>query len=299
METQQIIDNFNRIWRYELFSSGGQPVQLKQLVLALLVIIIGGIASKILTRAFRKRIVKFRHVTVAMAYTLQRMLFYVLFFIVTLVSLSIAGIPITIFTVMGGALAIGIGFGAQNLFNNLISSFIIMFEQPIRVGDIIVMDGMEGRIEEIGNRRVRIRRSDGVDLLVPNSMFLEQVVVNWTFSDKLVRGSVKVGIAYGSDTGAARDILIDCAGKHERINKSPGPAVLFEDFGDSALVFDLLFWTRVMTPMDMRTVESDLRYAIDAAFRAKGITIAFPQRDVHFDAGKPVAVQVVKGEGYG
>ena len=288
METRTIIDNFDSIWRLELFKSGGTAVTLNQLVVAVMVIILGTVISKLLTRSFRKRIVRFRHITVAMSYTLQRLLFYFLFFIFILISLSIAGIPITIFTVLGGALAIGIGFGAQNLFNNLISSFIIMFEQPIRVGDIIVISGMDGKVEEIGNRRVRMRSTDGIDLLVPNSFFLEQIVVNWTLADNDVRGSVKVGIAYGSDTVLACEILTACAMNHEKVNKSPAPTVLFDDFGDSALIFTLLFWTRIISPMDMRIVQSDLRYAIDAAFREKGIVIAFPQRDVHFDGGKPV-----------
>jgi len=205
--------------------------------------------------------------------------------------------PITVFTVLGGAVAIGIGFGAQNLFNNLISSFIIMVERPIRIGDIIeVGDVDEGRVEEIGNRCTRVRRSDGMDVLIPNSHFLENPVVNWTLFDIHVRGSVEVGVAYGSDTKQVTDLIMACASDNPKVLGSPAPIVLFEDFGDNALAFRLMFWADITAPMQLRVICSELRYAIDASFREAEISISFPQRDVHLDTLKPLEVRMVEKE---
>ena len=130
---------------------------------------------------------------------------------------------------------------------------------------------------------MRIKRVDGVDLLVPNSFFLEKIVTNWTLSNRDVRGEVEVGIAYGSDTELASRLIYDIVRENPRINTYPEPVVLFNSFGNSALIFSILFWASVSTPMDLRTITSDIRYAIDKAFRSHGVVIAFPQHDVHID----------------
>jgi len=182
--------------------------------------------------------------------------------------------------------AIGVGFGAQNLINNLISGIILMAEKPIRIGDIIVLGDSQGKVASIGNRCTRIRRGDGVDVLVPHSHFLEQQVVNWTLHDSELRGTLTMGDAYGSPTLKIKEILLQAADEHPRVLKTQVPFVLFEDFGDNALVFSLLFWSSVSMPMDLRRVTSDMRFRIDALFADAGITIAFPQRDIHLDTLK-------------
>ncbi len=289
--------DFQHLWTMELFSSGNNAVKLNQIIVALIVIIFGATISKIATRLLGRRLKLSKHIDTSTAYVIQKIVFYILLFVLTFISLSIAGIPITIFTVLGGALAIGVGFGAQNLFNNLISSFIILFEQPIRIDDIVEIDNQQGRIEEIGTRRVRIKRVDGVDLLVPNSFFLEKIVTNWTLSNQDVRGEVEVGIAYGSDTQLASKLVHTIATEHPRVNKSPEPIVLFNDFGNSALKFSLLFWASVTSPMDLRTITSDIRYSVDKAFRENGVVIAFPQQDVHIDSLKtPLRVRLEKSD---
>ncbi len=288
--------NIEQIWNLELFSSGAHAVKLNQIVVALVVMIVGASLSNIITRIMGLRLRKMSHIQASTAYVIQKTIYYILLFILVFISLSIAGIPITIFTVLGGALAIGVGFGAQNLFNNLISSFIILFEQPIRIGDIIEYEGSQGRIEEIGSRRVRIRRVDGVDLIVPNSFFLEKTVTNWTLSNSDVRGELNVGIAYGSDTEKASKIILDIARDNRRVNPVPEPIVLFNSFGDNSLEFSLLFWSSVTTPMDLRTITSELRYAIDKAFRENEIVIAFPQRDIHFGPRDALRVRLEKQE---
>lgn len=285
---------FTDAWNMELFSSSGSPVRLSQIAVALAVLVVGILIGRRIASVLGGRLEKSGRFNRGTAYLLQRLTFYVLVVVITLIALPIAGIPVTIFTVMGGAVAIGVGFGAQNLFNNLISGIIIMIEQPIRVGDIVEVQGGQGRVEEISNRCVRVRRSDGIDVLIPNSFFLEQPVVNWTHSDSDIRGDVVVGVAYGSPTERVRELIMQAAGEHREIRKDPDPIVLYEQFGDNSLIFRLLFWTPVSRPMDLRRIQSDLHYRIDALFREAGITIAFPQRDLHLDTLKPLEVRMLK-----
>jgi small-conductance mechanosensitive channel len=289
-----VLSWFSQVWNMELFSSSGSPVRLSQIVIALAVLIAGIMIGRRIAALVGRRLQHSGRFNRSTAYLLQRLVFYVLVVLITLVALPIAGIPVTIFTVMGGAVAIGVGFGAQNLFNNLISGIIIMIEQPIRVGDIIEVQGGQGRVEEISNRCVRVRRSDGIDVLIPNSFFLEQPVVNWTHSDSDIRGEVAVGVAYGSPTDQVRDLIMQAADEHKEVRKDPPPIVLYEQFGDNSLNFRLLFWAPVSRPMDLRRIRSDLHYRIDALFREANITIAFPQRDLHLDTLKPLEVKLTR-----
>lgn len=286
---------FSEIWNLELYSNGEQTVYLSQLLIALGFVCVGILVSRRIASQIGYRLEKTGKIQRQTAYFIQRLFFYLFLIVVLLVALPIAGIPVTIFTVIGGALAIGVGFGAQNLFNNLISGIILLLESPIRVGDIVELNGQEGRVEEIGNRCVRVRRTDGVDMLVPNSNFLDQMVINWTLNDNDVRGHVTVGVAYGSPTKKVRDLIEQAAREHKLILNEPSePIVLFEEFGDNSLNFRLLFWANVNRPMVRRRIESDLRYRIDELFREHGIVIAFPQRDVHLDTTKPLEVTVRK-----
>ena len=281
-----------KIWNLKLFSSGDSDIQLNQIVIAILTIYIGIYISKKLTQIVGNRLEALGKLDHNTAFILQKIVSYLLFVIVILIAMPIAGIPITIFTVLGGALAIGVGFGAQNLFNNLISGLILMIERPIRIGDIIEHGGMEGKIADIGNRCVRIRRSDGVDVLLPNSYFLEQEVINWTLNDSNIRGHVSVGAAYGSDTGMVKSLMEQAARNHPKVDKFQEVLVLFEDFGDNSLLFTVLFWTLVTRPMDLRRIQSDIRFEIDKTFREAGLVIAFPQRDVHIDSLAPLEVRI-------
>lgn len=289
----QFTEWLDRVWHFELYKSGDSSVAFNQVFIAITLVIIGLLISKRLSHAIGERIRKIGKLNENTTHVLQRIISLVFIAVITLVALPIAGIPITIFTVMGGAVAIGVGFGAQNLFNNLISGIILMAEKPIRIGDIIVLGDSEGRVAGIGNRCTRVRRGDGVDVLVPNSHFLEQQVVNWTLFDNDLRGTLTVGAAYGSPTLKIKELLLQAADEHPKVLKTQLPFVLFDDFGDNALVFKLLFWSSVSMPMDLRRVTSDLRFRIDELFAETGITIAFPQRDIHLDTLKPLEVQVV------
>lgn len=284
------------IWNAELFHVGGAGIRLSQIVIALLVILIGLWVARQVALRVNGRLRKVKRIDANLAAAVQKIVFYLLAVLVFFIALPIAGIPSTIFTVLGGAVAIGVGLGAQNLCNNLISGLILMIERPIRLGDIVEVGDETGRIEDIGNRCTRIRRFDGIDVIVPNSSLLQQPVVNWTLKDADLCGKVAVGVAYGSPTATGRDLIARAATEHDRVHADPPPEVLFVDFGDNTLSFEVYFWTAVTRPLDLRRIESDLRYRIDELFREAGITIAFPQRDLHLDTLRPLEVRLTRDD---
>lgn len=197
--------------------------------------------------------------------------------------LALLNIPLTAFAFVSGAIAIGIGFGAQNIINNFISGWILMWERPIHIGDFLEMGDIRGTVEAVNTRSTRIRRNDGVHVLIPNSYLLENTVVNWTLVDKLMRTTVRVGVAYGSDVKKVKTLMEQAAAENENILLDPPAAVFFEDFGDNALIFDINLWIETGDQRDLRRIRSDLRFRIEELFNDAGIVIAFPQRDIHVD----------------
>jgi small-conductance mechanosensitive channel len=211
-------------------------------------------------------------------------------------SLALVNIPLAVFAFFGGILAIGIGFGAQHLIGNFISSIILMFDRTVSVGDIVEMEGQLGRVKSIGLRSSSIRRFDGVEVLVPNSQFLEQKVTNWTLSDQRVRYEIAVGATYGSPTQETSGRILGVVREDDRVLASPEPVVLFESFGESALMFRAFFWLALDPEKDNRVVCSDLRHRIAEALDRAGIVVAFPQRDVHLDMKGPIEVKLLPGD---
>ena len=205
------------------------------------------------------------------------------FIVLGLITLDLLNIPLTAFAFISGAIAIGVGFGAQNIINNFISGWILMWERPIKIGDFLEIGSVQGRVQSINTRSTRILRLDGVDVLVPNSFLLENSVTNWTHKNHVVRTSVVVGVAYGSDVRIVKSLLDKAAAEDEGVLKEPKHEVVFDNFGDSALIFELLFWSDLTGDRGLRTMRSDLRFRIDALFRENDITISFPQRDIHVD----------------
>jgi small-conductance mechanosensitive channel len=220
---------------------------------------------------------------------LQVMLVAVLF----VLALDIVKIPLTVFAFLGGALAIGFGFGAQNLLKNLMSGVMLLIERPLKVGDIVEIGGIVGTVTNISIRASTIRAANGIETLVPNSTLIESNVTNWTLSNPRVRRDVKLGVAYGSDTRKVSDTLLSVAERHGQVLKDPAPRVIFEDFGADALAFTLEFWVDFAKGADSRQIASDLRFMAEKALADAGIGIPFPQRDVHLDASRPLQVEVV------
>lgn len=287
-------DSISSVWSYELTSIDDRPITVSKVVTAILLFLIGYLLSRRISRQVRRKLFPKLKLAEGVSAALESLLFYFLVIFFALFALKLANVPLTIFTILGGAVAIGIGFGSQNIMNNFISGLILLMEQPIRVGDLVQLDDLTGTVLRIGLRSTIIRASSNIDLIVPNSQFLEKMVVNWTLADRRVRLNIKIGIAYGAPTRQAAEILKKAVQEHAQVLKSPEPLVWFSDFGDNALLFEVHFWSHVKSMTEKRTTESDLRFVIDDLFREAGIVIAFPQRDVHLDTLKPLEVKMVE-----
>ncbi len=282
------------LWRAELLSVEGGAVSIGTVITALLLLVLGILLARWSSRRVGSLLTRHVGLDRGAAAAVQGLTFYLLLVLVFLLVLQTANIPLTAFTVFGGALAIGVGFGSQNVVNNFLSGLILMIERPIKVGDIVDIEGTYGRIERIGARSTRIKTFDNTHIIIPNSAFLEKNVVNWTLSDNVVRTWVDVGVAYGSPTREVDRLVHRVLAEHGKILKKPAPVVLFTEFGDNALHFRAYFWLQMREMMDRRRVESDVRYRIDHLFRDAGIVIAFPQRDVHLDTTAPLDVRLVE-----
>ena len=273
----------------------GNSITVGQLVLIALLLIAGYYGSRLIESIFGRRLANSRLKPDA-AHTIKRIVFYALLVVVFMTALSLLNVPLTAFAFISGAVAIGVGFGAQNIINNFISGWILMAERPIRIGDFVEIDQWQGTVEQIGNRSTRIRRTDGVHLLVPNSQLLERTVVNWTLVDQEIRTIVRVGVAYGSPVSKVAELIRTATSEHPLVKAEPIPRVIFEDFGDNALVFDSYFWCDVTGEKALRDIRSDIRMRISELFAEHNIVVAFPQRDVHLDTLTPLEVRVVEAE---
>lgn len=202
-------------------------------------------------------------------------------------------IPLTVFTLVGGSLAIGVGFGAQNILNNFISGLILLMERSIKIGDIVEVEGILSRVTHIGSRCCQVQRFDGIDMLIPNSSFLEKSVTNWTLSDHCLRVSVLVGVAYGTDSGYAMQLVKRAATEHSQVMIKPEPEVYLLDFAADAISLRLDFWINLVVQPNRYRVMSDVRLRIEALFSEAGIVIPFQQRHIHLDTNGPLQVEVV------
>jgi len=288
------MEALHSIWKYTLLTlSNGDAITFGQafsaLVFLALALVLGRFLAGLLSRQLRRGQVDPNAIQ-----TIVRLFFWAFTILVFITTMGMLQIPITHLAFISGAVAIGVGFGAQSIINNLISSWILMSEKPVRIGDFIEIDQHMGLVERIGNRSTRIRRVDGVHVLVPNSQMLERVVVNWTLVDLEIRTTVRVGVAYGSPAGRVAELMLAAASSHKEVLGDPKPVVAFEDFGDNALIFDLYFWCEVDTAGGLRKIRSDIRFSIDRLFHEHGIVIAFPQRDVHLDTSRPLDIRLRK-----
>jgi len=266
---------------FELFTLGGNHITILHIVMFCLALV----ATHLLARSSRRVLRQFllKDVEDAPRYVLLRLTQYLIWIIGIAVALELLNVDLTALTVVAGALGIGIGFGLQNVVNNLVSGIVLLLEQPIRFKDRVTVENIEGQVESINFRSTTILTNDNISIIVPNSEFINQTVINWSHGDPRVRIHVGVGVAYGSDVEAVSQTLVDVARSTKGVLARPTPEVRFLEFGDSSLNFELLVWSD--EPPLTHKLKSDINYAIDAAFRKKGIEIPFPQRDLHVRSG--------------
>ncbi len=296
-------------WTFELFAvedsividgrtvTGTRGVTVAKVVQAILIVVIGYLLVALLSRLAMGLAVRRNKMEETSARIARKWILALTLVVLLLLALDVVKIPLTAFAFLGGAIAIGAGFGMQTLLKNLISGVMLLMERPFKPRDIVEVGGIRGEVTDINVRSCTIRDVNGIETLVPNSTFLEQNVTNWTLSSRKVRFVLNIGVGYGSPVRKVSDLLLEVAGRHKQVLEDPAPEVLFMDFGDNALMFALYVWLEIgPSRRSGNVILSDLRFMIDASFAEHGIEIPFPQRDVHLNANSPVPVRVVSPE---
>ena len=204
---------------------------------------------------------------------------WLIYLVILLITLHSVGVNVTAVFAASAALLIGVGLALQTLFQDIISGVFILIDQSVHVGDIIEIDGKVGRVEEIKLRTTRAVTIDNKVLVIPNHLYLENSLYNWTQNGTLTRESVSVGVAYGSDVQLVKKLLLQAASTNEDVILIPKPVVVFTEFGDSSLNFRLVF--TLNDSFKATFPKSDIRFEIDRLFRENNVSIPFPQRDVH------------------
>ncbi len=266
------------LWSQPLFELGSLPISPAFLLKAAVFLILLNLIARSWARFLEKRILARTSIDEGQKYAIARGSGYAVFLVGILVGLEAAGIDLSSFAIVGGAIGFGIGFGLQSIAKDFVSGLILLVERGVKVGDRIEVSNLLGDVKKIGARTTWVQTNDNVVILVPNSELTARVT-NWTAHGRLARFSLDLGVAYASEPETVRDMLIEVALSHAGVLKDPPPDVVFLGFGDSALLFQLRVWTseHLRTPA---TLKSELYFAIYRRFRDSGVEIPFPQHEV-------------------
>jgi len=294
-----LVDSVPQAWGRLLelgFHWGDTFVSVQMILLAVFVTYLSIVVSWILRALLEWEIFPRKGMDRGVRDSIKKLLHYSLVFVGLLLALSLAGIELKNFAVLAGAFGIGIGFGLQNIVNNFVSGIILLFERPIKVGDMVVIENEWGTVRKIGLRSTVVETIDQSEIIVPNSDLVSQKVTNWTLSTKMARVVLPVGVAYGSDLAKVLELLLAAAAGHEAVVKDPAPSAIFTAFGNSSIDFELRVWIGDISRRQV--VRSELGQAVDRLFREAGVEIPFPQRDLHLRTlDKSLLDRVAPGNG--
>jgi small-conductance mechanosensitive channel len=289
MDSSNPLELVNKIIHYELLTINQTPITLGSLAVFFFIFAVFLVASRLIVRSLARRVLKRLNIDESLRYTLERTLQYLLIIIAAVLSLEVIGINLSGLAVVFGFLSVGIGFGLQNVTSNFVAGLIVLFERPIKVGDRVIVGDTEGDVTAINLRSTTIRSLNNVSIIVPNSQFISQNVINWSYGDRKVRLDIEVGVSYSSDLDTVLRCLLEVAEECPAVLKEPKPDVLHNGFGDSAWNMRLRCW--VADPKGHQVVRSDLNCAIVRKFNENGVEIPFPQRDLHVRSSVPVPVE--------
>ncbi len=283
-EFYSLMEKIKAVLEVPIFEMGGRPFTLWTLTyIIILVVLLFYVAGKLRHWMAHRALARTR-LDLGARQAIATLTRYVVLLLGLLIILQTAGINLTTLNVLAGAVGIGVGFGLQNVVSNFISGLIIMFERPIKIGDRIVVDNIEGDVVDIGARSTVVLTNDNINIIVPNSKFITENVVTWKYNDAKVRMKVAVGVAYGSDLRKVEKLLLEVAEAEADVIADPAPVVRFMEFGDSSLNLELRVWTTSGVTRKGKLVSS-LNFAIYDKFQQNGIEIPFPQRDLHIRSG--------------
>ncbi|MEM6527545.1 MAG: mechanosensitive ion channel domain-containing protein [Chloroflexota bacterium] len=274
---------FDQLGDIVIFNLFDSPILLSPLLGAFIVVYLTFVGGNLLQRVLRSSVLPRFNNDVGVTSAILTITRYVVLFFGALATLGILGIDLAALAFIGAGLSIGLGFGLQQIISNFVSGLLLLFEQSLRPGDIIDVNGELGVVENLSIRSTTIRTLENVDVIIPNETFLTSSVYTYTKSSKVVRGDLTVGVSYASDPTEVRRLLQETVSTHGNVLKNPEPRILFVDFGASSLDFWVQFW--VEHPLQRIQVASDLRMMIWKAFEKHGIEIPFPQQDLHLRDG--------------
>ena len=268
------------VLKVPLFTLGDSPFALITFIYLVTSTLILSLAASALNKVIAYRLLSKSQIELGVRIAIGSIVKYLLLVIGFIIILQTAGINLSSLTILMGALGVGIGFGLQNITNNFVSGIIILLERPIKVGDRIEVDKVSGNVVDISMRATEILTNDNISIIVPNSQFISQTVINWSHTNRSVRFNFPVGVSYREDPQVVKQVLLDIAMDNPGVLKNPRPDVLFFEYGESAMNFNLRVWTReyINSP---GVLKSQLYYEIARRFREKGIEIPFPQYDIH------------------
>jgi small-conductance mechanosensitive channel len=269
--------------RRPLFSHGTSNLSVGMVIYLIVGIWLVFLLSKLISRLFIERLLKRYGTEKGVSHAIGAIFRYVFVFVGLVVVIQSTGVDLSALTILAGALGVGIGFGLQNITNNFISGIIILFERPIKVGDRIELpelNNLSGDVVNISARSTTIITNDNIAIIIPNSKFVSDTVINWSYNDTNVRFNFPVGVSYKENPEVIRKLLIDVANAHPGVLKNPAPDVLFDEYGDSSLNFILRIYTSDYSRKP-KVLKSELYYEIFKVFKEKGIEIPYPQRDVY------------------
>ena len=271
--------NLKNILQYKIIEFGDVQISVYHIFLIVLIFFLLFGLLRLIKRVLKKAVKKGR-VEAGSVYSIYQIIKYFIWVFYFIVALQTVGFNLTVLLAGSAALLVGLGLGIQQLFNDYASGIIMLFERNVKIGDIMELeDKTVGKVIFIGLRTSKIETRNNIVLIIPNHKFINDSIINWSHIEADTRFDLKVGVAYGSDVELVKEVLLKVAQNHSDINKNPEPTVLFKDFGDSSLDFSLMFWTK--RTWRIEPIRSDLRFAIDKAFRENRIEIPFPQTDVH------------------
>ncbi|WP_257666266.1 mechanosensitive ion channel family protein [Parapedobacter tibetensis] len=272
----EILDKIQQIFQFTLVKTE----DINFTVGALLTLVASFIITAFLLRIIRKAITKKISLQDRGKFiSIFQFIQYLVYLFVTMFTLNAIGVNISVLLTASAAIFLGLGFALQQLFQDLISGVLIILDQSLRVGDIIEIEGYVCKVEKVSLRSTKAITPDERMVIIPNHKFMSDIIFNWTQNNQIVRSTVSVGVAYGSDVELVKKILLDSVHENPAILKQPEPFVLFEDFGDSSLDFKVYFY--IDNGFREPRVRSAIRFDIDKQFRQHNVSIPFPQRDVH------------------
>jgi small-conductance mechanosensitive channel len=280
----QILSRIKEVLAIPLFSAGDTPITIWTLVSLIILTLLLFLVSGLLKQLLVTRLLSQSTVDLGVRLAIGSIVRYVVISIGLIVIFQSVGIDLSTLTIVAGALGVGIGFGLQNITNNLVSGLILLIERPIKVGDRIEVGSVTGDVVNISLRSTTVVTNDNIAIIVPNSEFVSNSVTNWSYTDRSVRFNFEVGVSYRSDPELVRRLLIQVAGQHPGVLKDPKADAMLQGFGDSALTFILRVWTRQYSTTP-GTLRSELNFMIWNIFKEHGIEIPFPQRDIHIRSG--------------